>query len=121
MEHQITIPDLRFEQTFTKKLLASAKIAKGNTSTVSSKLNEDNTTTNKNDENEVPTSVLVKALLIDQVLMPFVQSFALTYVLYYVRPLIAFFGQQGFHAGSSLIKSIKSIISSINYKPSTRV
>lgn len=96
MSNQITIPDLRFEETFTKKLFLSAK--------------------KESNDSKIPTSVVIKALLIDQIITPFVQSFAISYAFFYIRPLINFFGHHGFRFGSRLIASVRTVIHSLTYK-----
>lgn len=112
MDQQITIPDLRFEETFTQKLKASAKLARSNAE-LSQAIISDNGT---DIDNDIPTPIIIKALLVDQIIMPFVQSFALTSVLYFVRPVLALVTNHGVHAGSSLITSVKTILSTFTRK-----
>jgi hypothetical protein len=108
---QIVIPDLRFEESFNAKLIKNAI----DENKKNKKLNEDGSISTT-----IPISLLIKTIIIDQIIMPFVQSFALTAALFYIRPLLQIITRQGYIVGSSLVSSIKSIAKSVFFLKSTQ-
>lgn len=101
MTGAITIPDLRYEESFTAKLTLLAKNGKRN--------GNDEITAENDDFVDVPISIIIKSIIIDQIIMPFVQSFALAGVLYYLRPLLRYSTQSGYYFATSIVKSIKQL------------
>lgn len=106
MSIPITIPDLRFEQSFKAKLYG--------------KILKENEKNNIKEPNRIPVTLVVSSLIYDQVFMPFVQSFVLTSVLFYVRPLIAFSGRKTYLLGAYFISSIKTTAKSLFFIKSNR-
>lgn len=113
MTPPITIPDLRFEESFKAKLIKNA-IAENKLKNVV----KDNKDNNKDDKINVQISktLLFKSILIDQIIMPFIQSFLLAGLLYYLRPLLTSSLRKGHSMGISLVSFIKSTAKSIFYR-----
>lgn len=97
------IPDLRFEESLRARLVRNTILKQG----LSCEDGE------KPAKVAIPWSVLAQSLVVDQIIMPFLQSFLLTSALIYVRPLLRYFSNRGYQFGSSLIKSIKTFSKTI--------
>lgn len=110
MSSPITIPDLRFEESFKAKLIKNA-IAENRQKNIV----KDDNDNDKNDKLNVQISktLLLKSILIDQIIMPFIQSFLLAGVLYYLRPLLTSSLRKGHSMGVSIVSFIKSTAKSI--------
>lgn len=109
--HQLTIPDLRFENSFNAKLMK-------NTIEYNTKkgiLNDDGSVST-----QIPTFLIIKTVILDQLIMPFIQSFALTSALFYLRPLIRLSARQGYIAGSNMVLAVKNITRSLFFIRSTK-
>ena len=98
MSLPVTIPDLRFEETFKAKLIKNAI--------------EENqakhTTKNGEVDKHISTRLILKTLLVDQIVMPFIQSFLLSSLLFYIRPLVTVSARKGHTLGVSIVSFIKS-------------
>lgn len=110
MPPHITVPDLRFEESFKAKLIKNAI--------------EENKRKGTTRDGEIDTHIsmplLIRTLLIDQIILPFVQSFMLAGFLYYLRPLIRVSALKGYRIGSSIVSFIKSTARSIFFiRPSS--
>lgn len=109
--HQVTIPDLRFEASFDAKLMKNAL----DYNTKHKILNDDGSVST-----QIPIPLLIKTVIIDQLIMPFIQSFALTSALFYLRPLIRLSARQGYIAGSNMVLGIKKVSRSLFFISSTK-
>lgn len=94
----VTIPDLRFEETFKAKLIKNAI----------EENKQKHTTKDGEVDTHISTSLVLKTLLVDQIIMPFVQSFLLASLLFYLRPFIAASARKGYTVGVSIVSFIKS-------------
>ncbi|KAG0684527.1 hypothetical protein C6P40_002690 [Pichia californica] len=114
MSRNITIPDLRFEESFKAKLIKNA-VEENKKKGIQPEIDETNHLTTP-----IPKIMLIKSLIIDQIILPFLQSFFLAGVLYYLRPFIRISSRKGYSAGVSLISSIKQITKSLFFLKSKK-
>ncbi|KAG7865553.1 hypothetical protein KL918_004434 [Ogataea parapolymorpha] len=101
MAQKINIPDLRFEQVFRRNLLNYAKQRKGAHAT---------------DADPLPIitpSLVLYTIIKDQVLMPFVQGFAVAFGLMLLRPWIRKTYEAGRLVGVRLVTSIGNVTATL--------
>lgn len=137
MANPVTIPDLRYEETFKTKLVLAARQANErkrkqlqqkqqkehqDVSIVhSADAAADAPVSDKHLASDIPVYILVKAILIDQILLPFAQSFLMASALFYLRPLLTASTMFGYRAGTSIVRTIRKLFKSVFFLNDTNM
>ncbi|GMF55414.1 unnamed protein product [[Candida] boidinii] len=117
MSAAIAIPDLRFEESFRRALLANAK-----SYCEAEKLELQKLRLSDDDEIIEPIPIITPGIVIytvlkDQLFMPFIQGFASALILLKLRPYLAIVQNHGRRVGISIVNGIKSLGNTIFFAP----
>lgn len=112
----VTLPDLRYEETFKTRLVLAARSAGRSAdrpATAEVRTAEDSQTPQLEPAANIPFSVVARAIIVDQIALPFLQSFLMSGALFYLKPLLAATRVVGYKTGKTIVRALRTIFTSV--------